>query len=159
VTALLEHLDRQVASAQRMLRIVLEQGQAIKRQDSDGVLGTLADLQTELGGRARLELERDELLREAGRRLGRPAGELELEDVLALVPPAEAATARGRSAELRGLVAETSRLHAQNRVLIRQELVFLDHLIRVLSGTPQAGYSPRGYQSAPQAANVVNARA
>ena len=33
-------------------------------------------------------------------------------------------------------------MHAQNRILIRQELAFLDHLMRLMSGVPQAGYSP-----------------
>ena len=47
------------------------------------------------------------------------------------------------SAELKGLVTETSRVHDQNRLLVRQELSFLDHLMRVLSGTPQSGYSAR----------------
>ena len=47
--------------------------------------------------------------------------------------------ARALSAELRGTLSETARIHGQNRVLIRQELAFLDHLMRVLSGTPEGG--------------------
>jgi hypothetical protein len=52
-----------------------------------------------------------------------------------------------------------ARVHAQNRILIRQELSFLDHLMRVLSGMPQAGYSPIGNTAAPQPANLVDTRA
>jgi hypothetical protein len=52
-----------------------------------------------------------------------------------------------------------SRVHAQNRILIRQELAFLDHLMRVMSGVPQAGYSPIGPNAAPQPANLVDTKA
>ena len=34
-------------------------------------------------------------------------------------------------------------------MLLRQELAFLDHLMRVLSGTPQGGYSPTGWLGTP----------
>ena len=50
-------------------------------------------------------------------------------------------------------------MHDQNRLLVRQELSFLDHLMRVLSGTPQSGYSQSGINATPQIANVVNAHA
>ena len=40
--------------------------------------------------------------------------------------------ARELSAELRGLLAEIERVHDQNRILIRQELSFLDHLMRLM---------------------------
>jgi hypothetical protein len=63
------------------------------------------------------------------------------------------------SAELRGLIVEVGRIHDQNRLLIRQELAFLDHLMRVLSGTPQGGYSSNGWLSLPQTATVVDAKA
>ena len=56
-------------------------------------------------------------------------------------------------------IVEVGRIHDQNRVLIRQELAFLDHLMRVLSGTPQAGYSATGWLSTPQAATVLDAKA
>jgi hypothetical protein len=155
---LLEHLDRQLASARRLLRIVLAQRDAIRRQDVETVLLQLTEVQTEMGERARLELERDALLEDAGRRLGLAPETIELDALLALVPPAEAETIRERSAELRGLFAEIALVHGQNRVLIRQELSFLDHLIRVLSGTPQGAYSPFG-EAAPAAMSVIDARA
>lgn len=49
-------------------------------------------------------------------------------------------------------------MHTTNRVLIRQELSFLDHLMRVLSGAPEAGYSPNGWTRAPQSTSAVDAR-
>src|SRR3954447_2029661 len=59
--------------------------------------------------------------------------------------PLEAATARERSAELRGLLEEITREHGVNRALMRQELAFLDHLMRLVGQEPQAGYRrPRG---------------
>ena len=43
---LLAHLDGQIASAQRLLRLVLTQGEAIRKRDVDAVLARLADIQT-----------------------------------------------------------------------------------------------------------------
>ena len=51
--------------------------------------------------------------------------------------PLEAATARERSAELRGLLEEIAREHGINRALMRQELAFLDHLMRLVGGEPE----------------------
>jgi FlgN protein len=159
VIAVLAHLQRQVESARRLLGVVLAQGEAIRRQDVEGVFARLADVQTELVERVRLERERDDLLARAAGSLGRAAEELDLEDVLTLAPEHEVAPSRAASAELRGLLVEIGRVHEQNRLLIRQELTFLDHLMRVLSGTPQAGYVPGGSATAPQSVNVVDARA
>ena len=55
---LLAHLDGQIGSAQRLLRLVLGQGESIRARDVDGVLAKLAEIQTEMGRRARLEEER-----------------------------------------------------------------------------------------------------
>ena len=141
---LIEHLDRQLTSSRRLLGIVLAQGDAIKVQDVEAVLARLADVQAEMVKRAQIERERDVLLQHASAALGVPVAEVTLESILVLVPVDEAEHARELSAELRGLLAEVARVHAQNRVLIRQELAFLDHLMRVLTGVPQAGYSPFG---------------
>jgi hypothetical protein len=159
VIPVLAHLHRQLDSARRMLGIVLAQGDAIRRRDVESVLARLTDVQAELVERNRLELERDALLSQAAGRLGRPAAELDLEDVLLVAPADEVEPARAASAELRGLLREVGRIHDQNRILIRQELTFLDHLMRVISGSPQTGYHPGGAMHAPQALNVVDARA
>lgn len=159
MTGLLEHLDRQIDSSRRLLRIVLAQGKAIRARDVEGVLARLTDLQAEMVQRAQLEHERDSILRRASVELALPLDEVDLESMLATQPHAEADRARSLSAELRGLVTETARLHEQNRVLLRQELSFLDHLMRVLSGSPQGSYTPSGFGQAPQLVSALDARA
>jgi hypothetical protein len=64
-----------------------------------------------------------------------------------LMPANEAARARQRSAELRGLLAEIAREHGTNRALMRQELAFLDHLVRLIGQEPDTGYRPGGNDS------------
>ena len=141
---LLAHLDAQVASARRLLALVLEQGKAIRERDVDGVLGRLADVQTEMGRRGGLEQERAALLQRAGGALGVPATEVTLERLCALVSPGAAEAARLRSGELRGLLAEIAREHGINRALMRQELTFLSHLTRLIGNDAEPGYRPPG---------------
>jgi FlgN protein len=159
MSALLEHLARQLGSSRRMLEIVITQRDAIRRQDVETVLASLAEVQAEMGYRARLEQERDNLLAAVAEERGAAPETLDLDEVLAGRPAGECLQARRMSAELRGLIVEVGRIHDQNRILIRQELTFLDHLMRVLSGTPQAGYSPTGWLATPQTATVVDAKA
>jgi hypothetical protein len=158
--AVLDHLERQLASARRLLQIVLAQGEAIREQDVETVLARLGDVQAEMVKRVQLERERDDLLAQAEATLAMRSDDVTLEALLALMPQREADSARQISAELRGTLAEVARVHAQNRILIRQELSFLDHLMRVMSGVPQAGYSPIGHGSAArQPANLVDTKA
>ncbi|HZQ82091.1 MAG TPA: flagellar export chaperone FlgN [Gaiellaceae bacterium] len=159
MTGVVAHLERQVESARKLLGIVLAQAEAIKRQDVETLLARLADVQQELRTRERLERERDELLRAAAAGLGIPAHEVTVDSIATIVSPDEADAARRLSAELRGLLLEVQRVHTTNRVLIRQELSFLDHLMRVLSGAPEAGYTPNGWRRTPQATTTVDARA
>jgi hypothetical protein len=137
---LLVHLDAQIASARKLLGLVLEQGKAIRARDVDGVLARLADVQTEMGRRGTLEQDRAALLQRAGVALGVPATQVTLERLCALVSPAAAATARERSGELRGLLAEIAREHGINRALMRQELAFLAHLTRIVGQESEPGY-------------------
>jgi len=155
---LLEHLERQTASSRRLLGIVLAQGESIRAQDVEGVLARLADVQAEMVKRVQLERERDDLLRQASAQLATPVDDLTLESVVVLLPADDAQRARELSAELKGLLSEIQHVHAQNRILIRQELAFLDHLMRLMSGVPQAGYSPAGPAAAPQPANMIDMR-
>ena len=157
--SVLQHLRMQLASARRLLGIMLAQSEAIRKQDVESVLARLTDLQGELGTRQQLETERDGLLTQVATTLGRHVDELELDDLLSLCPPAEVEAVRAASLELRGLLLEIGRVHDQNRVLIRQELSFLDHLMRLMSGSPQAGYRPGGWASAPQTLSVLDAKA
>lgn len=141
---LLAHLDAQLASARRLLGLVLEQGQAIRSRDVDGVLGKLAEIQTEMGRRGGLEQDRAGLLQRAGAALGVPATEVTLERLCTLVTPGAAEAARLRSGELRGLLAEIAREHGINRALMRQELAFLSHLTRLIGRDVEPGYQSSG---------------
>jgi HSP90 family molecular chaperone len=158
VTGLVEHLERQLESNRRLLQIVLAQAEAIKVQDVQAVLARLADVQHEMARRAQIERERDGLLRTAAQVLRVPADQVTLDMLLTLTPEPTATRVRALSAELKGLLAEVARIHRQNRVLIRQELLFLDHLMRVMSGAPQAGYTAVGHTTPTQPANLVDLR-
>ena len=159
MSTLIEHLDRQVASSRRLLKIVLAQGESIRRQDVEGVLARLADVQTEMAQRTRIEIERDDLLRSEATRIGVAPETLDLEAMLAGRSAAEGIHARALSAELKGLLAEIGSVHDQNRVLLRQELTFLDHLLRVVSGSPQGGYSRVGWAATRSLVSTLDARA
>ncbi|MGH3075800.1 MAG: flagellar export chaperone FlgN [Gaiellales bacterium] len=159
MTGLIDHLERQLASARRLLQTVIAQRDAIRAQDVESVLARLAEVQQEMGRRMQLERERDVLLDQASTALRRPASDLTLEMILVLLSGDDAVQARALSAELRGTLSETARIHGQNRVLIRQELAFLDHLMRVLSGTPEGAYSAAGGSSTrPQVLNLIDTR-
>jgi hypothetical protein len=145
---LLAHLDGQGASAQRLLKLVLEQGAAIRARDVDAVLGKLADIQTEMGRRSRLEEERVRVLQSAAALLGVPAPQVTLERLCVLISPEGARAARERSSVLRGLLGEIAREHGINRALMRQELSFLSHLTRLVGNEPEAGYQPGGAPAA-----------
>jgi FlgN protein len=141
---LLAHLDVQIASAQKLLSMVLSQGVAIRAREVDGVLAQLAEIQAEMARRGALEQDRAALLQRAGAALGVPAAHVTLERLCALVTPGAAQAARDRSAELRGLLAEIAREHGINRALMRQELAFLSHLTRLIGNEAEAGYRPDG---------------
>ena len=157
---LLAHLDSQLGSARRLLALVLEQGKFIRARDVDGVLGKLAEVQTEMTRRATLEQERAGLLQRAGASLGVAATEVTLERLCLLVTPGAADAARERSAELRGLLAEIAREHGINRALMRQELAFLSHLVRLVGRDAEPGYqSTGGTGPAPASHHVLDLQA
>jgi FlgN protein len=135
------HLDAQIASARRLLDAVLRQGQAIRARQVEDVLARLTDIQVEMGRRAALETTRTAILTSAGAALGIAPHTVTIDALAALLAPAQEPVARERSAELRGLLAEIGREHAINRALMRQELAFLDHLMRELGAEPDTGYA------------------
>jgi hypothetical protein len=157
--ALLVHLDAQIASARRLLGSILAQGKAIRSRDVEGVVARLSDVKTEMGLRATLEEQRTDLLVRAGIALGVPAPNVTLEAMTTLMPPAEGDAARARSAELRGLLGEIAREHGINRALMRQEMAFLDHLVRLIGQEPDTGYGPTGADQKPATHRVVDAQA
>ena len=141
--AVIEHLDEQISSGRRLLAAILAQGKAIREQDVETVVQKLADIKTEMDLRQRLDMVRSAILEAAGQSLGIPAPAVTLEALVTLVGPLEAASARERSAELRGLLDEIAREHGINRALMRQELAFLDHLIRLVGGEPEGALHAR----------------
>ena len=143
-TAVLGHLATQLDSGRRLLDAVLRQGAATRRQDVDGVLACLTEIQGEMERRGKLETERTQLLTRAAGALGRHPHEVTLDALLSLMDPAEATLAAERSAELRGLLSEIQREHVVNRALMRQELAFLDHLVRLVGAEEEPGYRPGG---------------
>lgn len=130
----LAHLDAQLQSARRLLAAILEQGVAIRTQDVDTVLDRLEVIQAEVGRRGGLEQQRAAILGRAGQALGVPAHVVTLDAMGTLLGEGIAVAARDRSAELRGLLEEIAREHRANRALMKQELAFLDHLMRQLGG-------------------------
>jgi hypothetical protein len=156
--AVLAHLDVQIESARRLLASILAQGAAIRTRDVEGVVSRLAEVKTEMGARADLEEQRTNLLVRAGIALGVPAPQVTLDAMTMLMPVNEGARARQRSAELRGLLAEIAREHGINRALMRQELAFLDHLVRLIGQEPDTGYRPGGNEPVPTH-RVIDAQA
>ena len=156
--AVLVHLDAQIASARRLLASILAQGQAIRSRDVESVVQRLSDVKTEMSLRASLEEQRTDLLVRAGVALGVPAPNVTLEAMTTLMAPEQAGRAEALSAELRGLLAEIAREHGINRALMRQELAFLDHLVRLIGDDPGAGYGPAGNDQ-PPTHRVVDAQA
>ncbi len=132
IAAVGRHLDAQLESARRLLDLVLRQGAAIRERDVEAVMARLADMKAEIGSRDLLEGERSALIAEAALRLGIAPGEVTMSALNSLTGPAEAERLAERSAELRGLLAEIAREHGINRALMRQELSFLDHLVRLI---------------------------
>lgn len=135
---LLAHLDAQLASTSRLLQTVLAQGVAIRLRDVDAVVRHVAAFQAELERRARIEDDRTRLLHRAGAALGMAPGAVTLTQLTACMTPADAGLAQARSAELQGLLAELQREHTANQALMRQELSFLDHLLRLVDPSAPA---------------------
>jgi hypothetical protein len=156
--AVLAHLEVQIDSARRLLGSILAQGAAIRARDVEGVVARLGEVKGEMGARADLEEQRTNLLVRAGIALGVPAPQVTLDAMTMLMPVNEGARARQRSAELRGLLAEIAREHGINRALMRQELSFLDHLVRLIGQEPDTGYRPGGNEPA-ASYRVVDAQA
>ncbi len=141
----LAHLDAQIASVQRLLEIVLEQGAAIRARDVHAVVRFAGLLHGELARRQQIEATRSQLLERAGMLLGIPAQAVTLTRLSVLLDPARAQLAAERSAQLRGLLEELRREHACNRALMQIELSFLDHLMQSLAlDAGVHGYDARG---------------
>lgn len=139
VAAVQRHLGLQIDSARRLLDQVLRQGAAIRERDAEAVLARLAEIKGEMAAREGLEQERTALIGRVSVRLGIAPGEVTLAALGELMSAEEAREVSERSAELRGLLAEIAREHGINRALMRQELTFLDHLVRMIGEPPEGG--------------------
>jgi hypothetical protein len=143
----LAHLDAQLASAERLLETVLEQGAAIRARDVHTVVRLAGMLHGEMSRRQAIEIERSRLLAHCGTRLGIAPETVTLTRLATLMDPAGAELALTRSAQLRGLLHELQREHSCNRALMRLELSFLDHLMTSLALDGAHAYDPRGSSS------------
>lgn len=131
-TALLTHLDHQLRSADRMLDLVLRQARAVRTRDVETVLGLVGQIQAEADARGRLEADRTLLLTHAGQALGVHGSAITIDAFCSLLDPATAFEARERSDRLRGVLREVRDEHLVVRALMRQELAFVDHLVRLM---------------------------
>jgi hypothetical protein len=148
-TEILAHLEAQIASAGRLLEVVLEQGAAIRARDVHTVVRLAGLLHGEMTRRELIERERSRLLAAAGERLGIPAETVTLTRLSSLMDPQRAQRALALSAQLRGLLGELQREHSCNRALMHIELSFLDHLMKSLALDGVRGYDPQGSSTGP----------
>jgi hypothetical protein len=138
------HLDAQIASAARLLEIVMRQHAAINERDIDAVVHEVSAFQAEFQRRARIEDERSRLLARAGAALNLSPAEVTVTRMTLLMDPQHAHIAQTRSAELQQLLSELTRQHGLNQSLMRQELSFLDHLLNVVEPGAALGYEAGG---------------
>jgi hypothetical protein len=143
-TDVIAHLEAQLASARRLLQVVLEQGAAIRARDVAQVVNLTGLLQAELQRRALIERDRARLLDRAGAHLGVSPTAVSMSLLDAVMDTGRAPLAHARSAELRGILEEVQREHHVNRALMNQELSFLDHLLRLADADRHLGYDSGG---------------
>jgi hypothetical protein len=139
---ILAHLETQMASARRMLAVVLEQATAIRQRSVPNIVRLAGALQAEMHRREVIELERNRLMERAGVKLGIGAGDVSIKLLTSVMDDEAAVEVRARTTELRRMLSEIQHEHEVNRALMQQELSFLDHLLR-LAGGP-GGYSAAG---------------
>lgn len=151
-TALLAHLDDQLRSADRMLDLVLRQARAVRVRDIEVVLALVGQIQAESDARARLESDRTALLTQAGAQLGVHGSAITIDAFCSILDPATAFEARERSERLRGVLREVRDEHLVTRALMRQELAFVDHLVRLMGDTDDANNGTYAPPSGPRSA-------
>ncbi len=143
-TDVLAHLEAQLVSARRLLQVVLEQGAAIRAREVQQVVSLTGMLQGELQRRSVIERDRALLLDRAATHLGVSPSAVSMSLLDAIMDPSLAPLAHARSAELRGILEQVQREHYVNRVLMNQELAFLDHLLRLSDADRHLGYDSAG---------------
>lgn len=151
---LVAHLDAQLVSAQRLLAIVLEQASAIRRRAVRQVVVAAGELQVEMHRRELLERDRVALMVRASERLALTPEAIGFSSVVALMDPATAQLARERTEELTALLTKIDHEHTLNRMLMAQELSFLDHLLGLAGGAGGYAAGPGGAGSGSEAPRV-----
>jgi hypothetical protein len=139
---ILTHLNTQLASARRMLAVVLEQATAIRQRAIPNIVRLAGALQAEMHRREVIEIEREELMQRAGARLAVSPADVTIAMLTTVMDEDSALVARNRTTELRDMLEEIRREHETNRALMHQELAFLDHLLRLAGGA--GGYDSAG---------------
>jgi FlgN protein len=139
---ILSHLAIQLGSARRMLAIVLEQATAIRQRQVPAIVRLAGALQAEMHRREVIEIERTELMRRVAIKLDVSANDVTMTMLTQVMDEDAVAIAMSSTAELRGMLDDIQREHDTNRALMRQELAFLDHLLR-LAGSA-GGYDSAG---------------
>jgi len=130
--AVIAHLDAQLRSAERLLELVLRQSKAIRNREVQLVVNIVAQIQSEVDARSRLESDRAVLLTRAADALGAPVHAITIDALCSLLDSRTATAARERSQMLRGTLSAVRDEHLVNRALMRQELAFVDHLMRLI---------------------------
>ena len=139
---ILTHLNTQLASARRMLAVVLEQATAIRQRAIPNIVRLAGALQAEMHRREVIEIERGELMQRAAVRLAASPADVTIAMLTTLMDEGSAQVARNRTIELREMLEDIRREHETNRALMQQELAFLDHLLRLAGGS--GGYDSAG---------------
>ena len=139
---ILTHLNTQLASARRMLAVVLEQATAIRERAIPSIVRLAGALQAEMHRREVIEIEREQLMQRAGARLALSPADITISMLTTVMDEGSAQVARNRTAELRDMLEEIRREHGTNRALMQQELAFLDHLLSLAGGA--GGYDSAG---------------
>ena len=141
----LAHLDAQVASAERLLEVVLQQGAAIRARDVHAVVRFAGLLHGEMSRREAIESERSRLLARSRRAAGDRAQAVTLTRLSRAHGPRTRAAGQPRAARSCGACCRSC--SASTPATARScslELSFLDHLMTSLALDGAHGYDPRG---------------
>jgi hypothetical protein len=156
--AFLAHLTKQLESAHRMLAVVHEQGAAIRRRDVQNVVRLAGALQVEMHRREVVEGERERLFGRAADSLGLDADRVGLHSFEELMGYEAGLLSRARVFELTSILGEIQREHQTNRVLMAQEMAFLDYLLRLAGSGGSGAYDSGAVDSMRSGVNTHTRR-
>jgi hypothetical protein len=116
----------------------------------------LANAEEGLEESRKLEAQRVELLARLAVELGVPAKEISLKLIEERVG-SHAASLSGKGAELKALLARIRERNAQVGLLLRHSVLFIDHLVRAISGGASGAptYTRQGAMQAPSSGTIA----